>query len=408
VTERLTLTEEYVQRIAPDGKSVQAAQALLREEAFSGARMSLDGRLLVAHCKGSGTDPYSVRFDLADPERPLAGCTCPSRKDPCKHALGLLLLAARCPEVIERTASLSASGAAARPAPLRSAAAGKAPANLDEALLQEVLSEPEEDAPRLIYADWLDENGQPERAEFIRVQIELARTPDADPRLQELRAREKELWAFHHKEWLQSLPAPLRKKTTRFHRGFLEEMNGGPFLWTAHARKLLAQHPIYRVRLSGMIGRHQVSDLLVPDLARARVLALTDCWFPEPTRTLEDLFGTPFLSGVIRLDLGRSQFAWRHLGVLVSSPVLGRLCELSLAENQVGPKGIEALAESSQVVHLRQLSLAKNPIGDAGGRALARSPYLEGLARLDLRGVVLGNGVKVVLRERFGERVLLS
>lgn len=37
-----------------------------------------------------------------------------------------------------------------------------------DALLAAVLANPADDLPRLVYADWLDENGQPERAEFIR------------------------------------------------------------------------------------------------------------------------------------------------------------------------------------------------------------------------------------------------
>lgn len=40
--------------------------------------------------------------------------------------------------------------------------------------LAAIRAEPEDDAPRLIFADWLDENGEPERAEFVRLQIELA------------------------------------------------------------------------------------------------------------------------------------------------------------------------------------------------------------------------------------------
>lgn len=42
------------------------------------------------------------------------------------------------------------------------------------ALLECVVSNPEEDLPRLVLADWWEENGQPERAEFVRVQVELA------------------------------------------------------------------------------------------------------------------------------------------------------------------------------------------------------------------------------------------
>src|SRR5579885_46194 len=44
-----------------------------------------------------------------------------------------------------------------------------------DALLVAVLAAPDDDAPRLIYADWLDEHGEPARAEFIRVQCEKDR-----------------------------------------------------------------------------------------------------------------------------------------------------------------------------------------------------------------------------------------
>ena len=39
----------------------------------------------------------------------------------------------------------------------------------DEAFLQAIIDNPDDDAPRLIYADWLEERGDP-RGEFIRVQ----------------------------------------------------------------------------------------------------------------------------------------------------------------------------------------------------------------------------------------------
>jgi uncharacterized protein (TIGR02996 family) len=60
-----------------------------------------------------------------------------------------------------------------------------------------IIARPDDDLPRLIYADWLDENGECERAEFIRCQVELARMPsnacavkiitEADFRLRPLR-----------------------------------------------------------------------------------------------------------------------------------------------------------------------------------------------------------------------------
>ena len=45
-----------------------------------------------------------------------------------------------------------------------------------DALLEAVFSNPADDAPRLVYADWLDEHGEPAQAAFIRAQVELART----------------------------------------------------------------------------------------------------------------------------------------------------------------------------------------------------------------------------------------
>jgi len=46
-----------------------------------------------------------------------------------------------------------------------------------EGLLRAICEAPDDDAPRLVYADWLDEHGDPLQAEFIRVQIEMARIP---------------------------------------------------------------------------------------------------------------------------------------------------------------------------------------------------------------------------------------
>ena len=57
------------------------------------------------------------------------------------------------------------------------------PADRDS-LLRGVIEQAAEDAPRLVYADWLDEHGEADRAEFIRVQCELDALPPARPKLQ--------------------------------------------------------------------------------------------------------------------------------------------------------------------------------------------------------------------------------
>jgi uncharacterized protein (TIGR02996 family) len=44
----------------------------------------------------------------------------------------------------------------------------------DAAFIRAILEDPADDAPRLVYADWLDEHGQSERAEFVRIQCDQA------------------------------------------------------------------------------------------------------------------------------------------------------------------------------------------------------------------------------------------
>ena len=55
----------------------------------------------------------------------------------------------------------------------------------DDAFLRAIIENPDDDTPRLVYADWLDEHGQSDRADFIRVQCELARLPEEDSPLRQ-------------------------------------------------------------------------------------------------------------------------------------------------------------------------------------------------------------------------------
>lgn len=87
----LTLSEDAVH-------AVQAARGLIRKQAFVKPGVSADGTWLLAECQGSGKQPYEVSIDLADSAQPTFRCSCPSRKFPCKHGLGLLLLYASSPD----------------------------------------------------------------------------------------------------------------------------------------------------------------------------------------------------------------------------------------------------------------------------------------------------------------------
>jgi hypothetical protein len=80
-------TAEQVLALAPDPASASAAGGLASPATWSGCGAS--EAAVWGLCQGSGRKPYEVAVDLGGP---AYRCTCPSRKIPCKHALGLLLM----------------------------------------------------------------------------------------------------------------------------------------------------------------------------------------------------------------------------------------------------------------------------------------------------------------------------
>jgi len=84
-----TLTVEQVLALAPDTASVKAGQGLANPAKWPS--LGHAGRSVWGECQGSGKTPYRTQVDLTGP---AFHCSCPSRKFPCKHGLGLLLLLA--------------------------------------------------------------------------------------------------------------------------------------------------------------------------------------------------------------------------------------------------------------------------------------------------------------------------
>jgi hypothetical protein len=80
-------TVEQVLSLAPDAASRSAARSLSNPAPWTGVGTSAS--LVWGLCRGSGSTPYQAVVDLSGP---AYRCGCPSRKFPCKHALGLLLL----------------------------------------------------------------------------------------------------------------------------------------------------------------------------------------------------------------------------------------------------------------------------------------------------------------------------
>lgn len=78
---------DQVLALAPDASSQKAAKGVSSPGKWSGSGATADA--VWGECAGSGSKPYRACVDLSEP---AYRCSCPSRKFPCKHALGLLLL----------------------------------------------------------------------------------------------------------------------------------------------------------------------------------------------------------------------------------------------------------------------------------------------------------------------------
>lgn len=91
-------TYEQILALAPDESSARAG----RELAISRKWKSLGCNEQAAwgECQGSGSNPYQTRIDLFDN---AFKCTCPSRKFPCKHGLGLFLLLSKEPGLFSQS-----------------------------------------------------------------------------------------------------------------------------------------------------------------------------------------------------------------------------------------------------------------------------------------------------------------
>ncbi|MBC7904320.1 MAG: SWIM zinc finger family protein [Gemmatimonadaceae bacterium] len=82
----MNLSEEQILLLAPDEPSRRAGRELANGSKWLSKGKS--DRALWGECQGSGSKPYQTQIDT---ESIAFKCSCPSRKFPCKHGLGLLL-----------------------------------------------------------------------------------------------------------------------------------------------------------------------------------------------------------------------------------------------------------------------------------------------------------------------------
>jgi uncharacterized protein (TIGR02996 family) len=203
-----------------------------------------------------------------------------------------------------------------------------------EALIRGILETPDDDAPRLVFADWLEETGEPAnvaRAEFIRVQCAIAREPDDEAR-RSLYLRETQLEMEWSPQWQGLLPDLTGVEYGLTRRGFVD------FVWfdgwhafETHLDALQSELPIHRVRLK-RIGPKQLDKLLAD----------------------------PRLAWITHLDLSGTLLGTGSAVTISCSEQVGRLRELILNSNRLCIEGVVALLTSGRLAVMQRLVVREN------------------------------------------------
>ena len=128
-----------------------------------------------------------------------------------------------------------------------------------------ICEHPAEDTPRLVYADWLQENGRPERAEFIRLQCEAWGLTPAYPTLAAARTRASELEKANRDQWFDEVPTILGvERGDLFVRGFID------------TARTLAMHDV-RLTVRAAFAAAPLRHLTVTTLRPGQLAHLLDC-----------------------------------------------------------------------------------------------------------------------------------
>lgn len=244
-----------------------------------------------------------------------------------------------------------------------------------QALLAQVLAAPDEDPPRLVYADYLMEQGDP-RGELIAVQVQLTQriTP---ARRKVARRREQELLAQNKFGAEETRGVAERFK---LRRGFVDEVWASGPAFARGARGLLEKEPVRLVNLTGVQTSHikkLLDDGVIGKLIGLRVSG--------DEIDLSDLAASEQLRSLRRLNLSLSEIGDEGLEKLLGGGNL-QVESLTLNECAITDAGAVALAGSEAMRHLEKLFISRNEIGDEGAAALARSPHIGEMAVISLGG----------------------
>jgi uncharacterized protein (TIGR02996 family) len=246
-----------------------------------------------------------------------------------------------------------------------------------DALLRAVCENPDDDTPRLVFADWLQENGDETRAEFIRLHLPLAeRERFYDWSLSDDGARRaRELEKEHGERWLADVPkiCGITWKMWRGFPGWVIAGGWGPLRQLIP--KVAGRWPVEHLTLLNLT--RSGADRLAGDAFLSRIRFLRLCWF-KTIPTLAALLQSPHMRSV-------RYFCLRHA--------------------DIGDAGAWHVANCPNLTGLKYLNLACCRIGDAGVRAMIRSPYLKTIELIDFERNIHSEGLEAELKQVFGNRI---
>jgi uncharacterized protein (TIGR02996 family) len=319
-----------------------------------------------------------------------------------------------------------------------------------DALMAAICAEPDEDTPRLVLADYLEENSETARAAFVRAQVELARCRPWEPLAVQCRWRLPDV--VSGKPFFAALPRVdgyhVKWTERPFRRGFGWALNVCSVeQWGDLAEPLFDREPIGAVAFwhgtldnwTRVAASHRLKHLReltfhsnpIEPLRALRdepaVCGVTDLWFRRASgagmpEVVEDLVRSPLgraigglhfhagwyesLNDLIdalntRNSLDRLSFSVMgitadHLRRLFAGPVASALTELHLRDELLGGEGLHALADGVPA-GLCDLELPNVGTPPDGLEALARCDRLTNLRRLNLsRNALKPRAVRVL------------
>jgi uncharacterized protein (TIGR02996 family) len=252
----------------------------------------------------------------------------------------------------------------------------------EHSFVQAVRENPADETARLIFADYLEDLGDP-RCELIRLQVQIARLPPGDPARRDLDLRETDLLERYADEWTAPLQAlGVEGLSSRcFQRGLIERVRISGDAFLNHGAEICRQSPaLYCLELR-KAGPALFSLAALPLPPQITALDLRSNRLD--IREIHHLASARWLPQITSLSLALNELTDSGLSALASAH-WPALTHLNLSVNRIQRAGVEALGRRGTTPALTTLLLNANPIGDEGLVTLARSPLAANLRELDV------------------------